>query len=391
MAQENDLKEFLLVTSSRLESHREFLKIHEVELSPFFNSFDFIRPDENRLSDIIVSLLDPNGKHGQRDVFLKIFLKNIGLDKKFTNLNEVSILREESTEEYRRIDITIKQNNVFGIGIENKPWAKDQFRQLSDYIKYMREEFNDNFLFLYLSPHGEEPSEDSIKQEEDKDSYKDKLKIISYSDIYKWVKSCRDICQSDRVRAFLKDFELYLQQEFEGGQIMLEKEIIIKQVLSNIKNLEAALLVSINIFEIKGRLLEKLKNDIENELKKRNSDLILDWQLKYWEKFSYFSFKKAGWNNHTIRFEQDCSELNGVGYGICKNNENIPDNPSIMECLGNGDKSIWWQWCIYFDPYRDWRNSPQPWIDILTGNMAEKVINIADDLCKKLEKRPIRL
>lgn len=42
-----------------------------------FNVFGLIDPDENKFSDILKDLLDPNGTHGQGGVFLGLFLEKI--------------------------------------------------------------------------------------------------------------------------------------------------------------------------------------------------------------------------------------------------------------------------------------------------------------------------
>jgi hypothetical protein len=43
-----------------------------------FNVFDFIDPDENKLSDVLAWLLDPKGSHGQGDVFLPQLFEHLG-------------------------------------------------------------------------------------------------------------------------------------------------------------------------------------------------------------------------------------------------------------------------------------------------------------------------
>jgi hypothetical protein len=40
-----------------------------------FSVFDYIEPDEPRISQIVADLLRPNGKHGQGATFLRQFLK----------------------------------------------------------------------------------------------------------------------------------------------------------------------------------------------------------------------------------------------------------------------------------------------------------------------------
>lgn len=46
-------------------------------LATRFNVFEYIQPNENRLSDLIADLLDPKGKHGQGQVLLREFVKTV--------------------------------------------------------------------------------------------------------------------------------------------------------------------------------------------------------------------------------------------------------------------------------------------------------------------------
>src|SRR6266487_5822635 len=82
-----------------------------------FNVFRYIEPDENRLSNIIHDLLDPGGSHGQRTLFLKLFLQTCGIP--VAALQEPIRLKREDSNLYcrsfhRRIDITVEMKG-FGI------------------------------------------------------------------------------------------------------------------------------------------------------------------------------------------------------------------------------------------------------------------------------------
>ena len=133
-------------------------KLTDKYLATDFQVFDYIIPDENRLSDIIVNLLNPNGTHGQGSIFLELFLSTIEnilkrnrvtganlskLKSVKLNLNsyKINILREVLTSNInasqRRMDILATIGNL-GIMIENKPWALDQEKQLVDYLKNLK-------------------------------------------------------------------------------------------------------------------------------------------------------------------------------------------------------------------------------------------------------------
>ena len=88
-------------------------------------------------SNVIYSLIDPNGQHYRGDLFLKLFIKYVLADEeiKIDDFGEIiSVKAEESTFGNRRIDFTIKSSNYY-IGIEMKIDANDLKDQLSHYEK----------------------------------------------------------------------------------------------------------------------------------------------------------------------------------------------------------------------------------------------------------------
>jgi hypothetical protein len=122
--------------------------------------FDYIRPKENRLSDLIRDLLDANGAHGQGDIFLRDFIETVCATTP-ASWTFRSAIRENSTSliesHRRRIDIVVDLQS-FGIGIENKPWADDQEDQIRDYVAHLERRFAGKFVIVYLSSAGEGPT-----------------------------------------------------------------------------------------------------------------------------------------------------------------------------------------------------------------------------------------
>ena len=55
----------------RLETARALERQLDAHLARRFNVFDYLRRDELGLSRIVADLLNPEGKHGQGDIFLK--------------------------------------------------------------------------------------------------------------------------------------------------------------------------------------------------------------------------------------------------------------------------------------------------------------------------------
>ena len=197
-------------------------------LASDFNIVGIFSPEENTISDILASLLHPRGKHGQGRVFLLKFLEVLRekLGREFLNLEEidlskVKIIREYSTDKGRRIDILIRFPDGFVIGIENKPWAGEQYRQLEDYNKYLETISSSGegskYLLIYLDGWGREAT--SIDRNL-KETLKEEGKFLetSYRELLiPWLKQCYKECKSEKVRWFLLDFITWIEKTFKGG------------------------------------------------------------------------------------------------------------------------------------------------------------------------------
>jgi len=192
-----------------------FSKIHkqyENELERFtsikFNVFKYINVNENKISEIIVDILKPNGEHGQNSLFLDEFLKILDIAKinKIPTIN-TEVLTRQHINNQRRMDILIDWSD-FGIMIENKPRYDDKEDQLKDYAQDLKTKYNGRFVMVYLSNDGHFPSENSISKEEREELEKNnRFKHITYNNEFKkWIENCINICQSEKYKWFLKDF-----------------------------------------------------------------------------------------------------------------------------------------------------------------------------------------
>ncbi len=204
--------------SDKINTIRNDNKGIELRDAPRFSVFDYINADENKLSDIIADLLNRQGKHGQGNVFLLEFLKLINLE----NIDQgkfQSVKREAPTRlinrTQRRMDILIEFGNQ-AVMIENKPWAADQYKQLSDYREHLYREYEENFTIIYLASHNARPSEESIAENE-LNQLIDKSQFIQISfdkDLVAWIERCLEKCKPQNVKHFLQDFNLYLLNNF---------------------------------------------------------------------------------------------------------------------------------------------------------------------------------
>ena len=176
--------------------------------------------EENMHSGFLYALLNPCGEHYQDDLFLKLFVKSIGLQEWFGSTSGARVYKE-----YRNIDIYIT-NGKKHIIVENKTKAGDQDRQIERYIETIAKEQSkdssemdsndnvesnelessesetkqvnkayENIAVLYLTPDAKDPTQQSLgKWEIQGDSLINennqvRYKAISYKKhIIKWLK-----------------------------------------------------------------------------------------------------------------------------------------------------------------------------------------------------------
>ncbi len=203
----------------QLEFGRDLRQRTDKLLAEDFSIFSYIEMSELSLSQITADLLDCNGTHGQGDAFLRAFLHVIECD---AHAGTPKVKPEDLTwfieRSRRRIDVTVRWNDGFILAIENKPWAGDQDVQLEDYIRHLDGVSHGEFLMVYLSQSGGEPSTKSISANKLESLKKDgHVKILNYSSVMRgWLRACLRECQAEKIRWFLRDFENYLTVEFQA-------------------------------------------------------------------------------------------------------------------------------------------------------------------------------
>jgi hypothetical protein len=142
-------------------------------------------------SRFLSDLLNPKGSHNHRNAFLELFLNHLELNFQLDLTQEVTV-----DNEYKNIDILIRNANT-AIIIENKIYASDQEKQLSNYYRKMKDEGYENIKLIYLTRTGYEPSDQSTDELPDKVK-EDALTLASYErDIYEWISKCTEVAVRD--------------------------------------------------------------------------------------------------------------------------------------------------------------------------------------------------
>ena len=146
-----------------------------------------------------------------------------------SNIEGCRVHLEYTTDEGRRIDIVLELPGNRWIGIENKPWAGEQERQVADYLQYLRDraasgETGDAWL-VYLSSDGSDPR--TLPDGSDERKY---CVTMGYRTTFattpsaeEWIRQCLQECEAERVRWFLWDVLEYLRRSFHSSDRPIAK------------------------------------------------------------------------------------------------------------------------------------------------------------------------
>ena len=221
------LKRFFSAVGSRVAIAEKKQRQRDRREATRFNVFDLIDPDENKLSDVLADLLDPEGKHGQGDLFLRLLFKQLDLGSDAKLAKDATVHREAPThgilKYLRRIDVLVEAGML--LAIENKVDSIEQSEQVKDYLEHLRHCTQVRpalSMLIYLTPDGRPP--ESIRREVlDREVAGNNLCCWSYrGQLRAWLEQCRSECKARRIRDFISDFvryiDLVLKEEPETEQ-----------------------------------------------------------------------------------------------------------------------------------------------------------------------------
>lgn len=371
--------------------------LYSRQLSPNFNTFDYINTDELGLSRILAALLDPKGSHAQQGVFLKLFIEyclpTIYKADKWqdflNNIEKTIIILEEVTSKsnsIRRMDIYLKchtDNESYGICIENKPYATDQPNQLIDYYNEL-ELRHTNFQIVYLNEAEERPSKHSVDTNTlDGWITDNKYSHLRFSDLIVWLKACQIECQNHSVSEFLAQLAKFIQKQFMGIEDMSESNAILDIIKQNPETINASMKIFSSIEYMKRDLVEKLKKELlekserpEYQFNIENKNVNINY-----EKIVFGTIKDIGticFEFQTkysrpflgVRFFSKAVRDSSVAAQYTNDINHLLNNNMIREVFKT---SSWWPSYYKFQPY-GWQNSSKPWQMIHTGEMADKIL-----------------
>jgi len=197
--------------------------IEKLELLLFKpNIFDIlkIKDVEVRHSNFLAWLLDPEGNHNLRDIFLKWFLKEVFASVKVAWANEFMVDSMDTRDikimrEFTRIDLVLVSTE-FVLVIENKMWSADHTDQLNRYKQTINKIFpKHKKAFVFLTPYGAEPKLPDDAGVYVSYAYASIVKILEY------LVELHYASMSQAVRTYIEDYLCILRRN-----IMKEDDVI---------------------------------------------------------------------------------------------------------------------------------------------------------------------
>jgi hypothetical protein len=380
---ESEIQPFLASIATFMGHDRQ----EHAQTSPDFTVFDFIRSDENCLSDIYSTLLDPRGSHGQGTLFLEILLSQLGRPIPVEMLSQAGVRREGLTylikRRNRRMDIIIECSAPGGgglcIAIENKIQAEEQGNQAYDYLSHLAEYqimYGRDTLLIYLTPNGRAPN--SV-METDLPVPSHLLACWSYADhLIPWLREGRTKCRSSRLQDFLGSLIDHLSSLVDPPETHANAGTALTQMsfssntqmflLGDIRRLELAAHVTDAWIGLKSRIWAEFLVRLEIRLARQLSIVDRrtdDGPFVGGGRYPTFKIWLTGWPTTRALALQSAEGGKVVRFGIVRETNcrtQLPMKPEILNSIREGfpnasDKGVgsWWEAFIPMtSPASDW-------------------------------------
>jgi len=261
------------------------------------NVFEQLKPKEIEHSLVLFEILNPNGKHGYKDEFLKLFFEYVIENEIAYNDSEEWVL----TVEKNRYDLEIKSiDDSIVIIIENKSnYAKDGEHQLYYYWDWEINKKNNyrcnKGMILYLSPNSNKLPDEQTKcsPSSNDEPMDDIVKVVFFHEhILKWLDKCIEKVEKK------SEIYFYLKQYKDFWRINMGYDI--DEINKHYENNEEQWFSFIDLIEkkeeIKNRWWRKFFNDLKNIKStecwdfKKLSDISCCWFIKDFKTYEEKSF-----------------------------------------------------------------------------------------------------
>lgn len=168
-----------------LDAAHELAHAHRAPVSPNLLEWAGVSERELSHSAVLARFLDPRGDHGEGPRFLDAFLSMLANRGAFA-LSGVRCTRPSLTHVYteyvvpsgRRIDLVVFLPPWGVVAIENKVWAAEQEKQVSDYAKWATDQWGSHAM-VFVTPDGRKAATAGIADGE---------VAVSYADLAAWLR-----------------------------------------------------------------------------------------------------------------------------------------------------------------------------------------------------------
>ncbi|HEU6448893.1 MAG TPA: PD-(D/E)XK nuclease family protein [Verrucomicrobiae bacterium] len=323
-----------------------------------FNIFEILRIGTYEVathSPIIAELLNPQGRHGMGNCFLKIFINQFA-DHVHFDLGTNAVVRKEmgigakTDEKGGRIDIFVSDRKNTLI-IENKIYAAEQEKQISRYLKSYP-----NAVVFYLTLNGDSPCEEITEKD------KGRLLCISYKfEILRWLEAChKEVARSPLVRETISQYINLIKILTDQNTNVFMQDQLTDTILKNKDTLAAYLKLVRSRDDVAEKILLTLKRQCE--------EISVEFKLKLDFVFKGAGEKSNGFyfyddvmkeKNLQIGFEFDASNLRSFAFGIAHFQPTKDfDNKKIVEnfgrIFGRGQFNKAWPIWQYWENRQNW-------------------------------------
>ena len=397
-----DVFELLQTVKTNQDAFERAKRRYQDRLAPEFTPFDFIEPDEMRLSSILAWLLRSReaihgqgmreATHGQGGRFLHLFVARLFRDLPGSawplEACEHAEAKIEFTVRGGRIDILVNSGNRTLV-LENKAGAGDQRDQLNCYAAYLDSLKQADTRLIYLTPDGSDPSKESIDEQQRICRIKDgQLHLWSYREhILEWLAECRSVCRADRVAIFIDEFARYIRKRFEGVSDMTMQNQLVQDVTRSAETVEPAMQVIQVADAVRAKLISTLHDQLETAMAAHEGWSLSDWNMPAYERFAGFGIRFSAQSRYLFAIEFQNTIFTGLIYGV-----STPDKPSndgnapaaIAADIGPGNQNEGWTWYRsasleepVFRVEPRWGSTVTPWVAIADGTMSGLIIRTA--------------
>ncbi|MEL3909374.1 MAG: PD-(D/E)XK nuclease family protein [Treponemataceae bacterium] len=400
-------KEFedLLSTTKIIIDENDKKKRDKKKQGKLFNIFEILNVETNEVrlhSAFIAELLNPRGSHGLQDKFLIKFLEQIDFlefpkeNAKITKEKYIGPKNDLCTEG-GTIDILIQSaDEKYAVVIENKIYAKDQYKQLYRYKKHLENDLNlksSQYRILYLTLCGDEPSEDSTGIIKSQAPF---WENISYAkSIKEWIEVC--ICISDNYPLIRETLNQYLKliKQLTNQTLEVEMEEQVIELLIQGENIRYVQELANMIEKAKQRIMEQkiipeLRKINIAELEFKMNDKIDDNLSK---KNAEFWVTKKNWEDKNLRisFLFEVKEYKYFSYGIYRLDNQKEWDKQLFDKFTKLENN-WWNKecdnCPYWNNIEGIEYGPQIPIECFSkpDDFVEKIKAALSDLAPKIDK-----